>query len=125
MRTPSRTVSPTSCATVSRSDTRGNRSRPAAAAHYGRPVSDVEIREVDPTDEAELRRWWETGHEAMAGRPYDLRPTWATTRVAMSRPHDDFEQTLWAAYDGDAIVGAGTQMLPIADNLAMAYGDVT
>ena len=37
----------------------------------------LEIREVDPSDEAELHRWWETSHEAMAGRPYDLRPTWA------------------------------------------------
>ncbi len=85
----------------------------------------VEIREVDPNDEAELRRWWETGHETMAGRPYDLRPTWATTRATMTVPHDDFEQTLLAAYDGDAMVGSAIRVLPIADNLAMSYADVT
>ncbi len=85
----------------------------------------VEIREVDPNDEAELRRWWETGHEAMVGRPYDLRPTWATTRATMTVPHDDFEQTLLAAYDGDAMVGSAIRVLPIADNLAMSYADVT
>jgi GNAT superfamily N-acetyltransferase len=88
-------------------------------------VSDVEVREVDPDDEAELRRWWETGHEAMAGRPYDLRPTWETTRATMTRPHDDFEQTLLAAYDGGAMVGAAIQVLPVADNLSMSYADVT
>ncbi|MEO6511589.1 MAG: GNAT family N-acetyltransferase, partial [Nocardioides sp.] len=85
----------------------------------------VEIRAVDPADEVELHRWWETGHEAMAGRPYDLRPTWATTRASMTRPHDDFEQTLLAAYDGTTMVGAGQLVLPVADNLAMAYADVT
>jgi GNAT superfamily N-acetyltransferase len=85
----------------------------------------VEIREVDPADEAALHRWWQAGHEAMAGRPFDLRPTWPTTRAAMTRPHDDFEQTLLAAYDDDSVVGAALLLLPIADNLAMAYADVT
>ena len=33
----------------------------------------MEIREVDPADEAALHRWWQAGHEAMAGRPFDLR----------------------------------------------------
>jgi len=85
----------------------------------------VDIREVDPGDEAGLHQWWRTGHEAMAGRPFDLRPSWATTRAVMTRPHDDFEQTLLAAYDGAEMVGAALLMLPVADNLAMAYADVT
>jgi GNAT superfamily N-acetyltransferase len=85
----------------------------------------VEIREVDPSDEAELHRWWETGHEAMAGRPYDLRPTWETTRATTTRPHDDFRRTLLAAYDDAVMVGSAILVLPIADNLAMSYADVT
>ena len=85
----------------------------------------VEVREVDPSDEAELHRWWETGHEAMAGRPYDLRPTWETTRATTTRPHDDFRQTLLAAYDEAVMVGSAILVLPIADNLAMSYADVT
>jgi len=85
----------------------------------------IEIRAVEPGDEGELHRWWETGHEAMAGRPFDLRPTWESTRATTTRPHDDFEQTLLAAYDGQAMVGAGILVLPVADNLAMAYADVT
>ena len=88
-------------------------------------MPDYEVREVDPGDEAELHRWWATGHEAMVGRPHDLRPTWETTRAVMTRPHDDFEQTLLAAFQGDTMVGSGLVMLPIADNLAMAYADVT
>lgn len=84
-----------------------------------------EIRVVDPGDEEELHRWWQTGHEAKSGRPYDLRPTWETTRAVMRVPHDDFQQTLLAAYDGQELVGAGLLTLPVADNLSMSYADVT
>jgi GNAT superfamily N-acetyltransferase len=84
-----------------------------------------EIREVDAADEDQLRRWWATGHEAMAGRPYDLRPTWETMRAITQSPHPDFEQTLLAAYDGEEMVGAAMQMFPVADNLTMSYADVT
>src|SRR4051794_19324460 len=91
----------------------------------GGSVTGVEIREVDSADEAELHRWWATGHEAMAGRPYDLRQTWETTRALMGRPHDDFHQTLLGAYAGAAMVGSAIQVLPVADNLAMSYADVT
>ena len=88
-------------------------------------MPDYEVREVDPADEAELHRWWTTGHEAMAGRPYDLRPSWETTRAVMTRPHDDFQQTLLAAFQGEEMVGSGLVMLPIADNLTMTYAGVT
>ncbi len=84
-----------------------------------------EIRDVDPSDEQELRRWWETGHEAMAGRPYDLRPTWETMRAITQSPHHDFQQTLLAAYDDAGMVGAAMQMFPVSDNLTMSYADVT
>src|SRR3954451_15419986 len=83
-----------------------------------------EIREVDPADEDELRRWWHAGHEAMAGRPHDLRESWETTRVTMSRPHGDFEKTLLTAHDGDDVVGSAMLTLPVADNLSMSYADV-
>ena len=56
-------------------------------------MPELDIREVDPRDKAELQCWWATGHEAMAGRPYDLRQTWETTQAVMTRPHDDFQQT--------------------------------
>jgi GNAT superfamily N-acetyltransferase len=85
----------------------------------------VQIRVVDPTNEEQLHQWWATGHQAMTGRPYDLRPTWATMRAITRRPHHDFQQTLLAAYDGEAIVGSAMQMFPVADNLAMSYADVT
>ena len=84
-----------------------------------------EIRVIDPADEAELRRWWATGHQAMAGRPYDLRDTWETTRAMMSRPHDDFQETLLAAYADGEMVGSAQLLLPVADNLTMSYADVT
>jgi GNAT superfamily N-acetyltransferase len=87
-------------------------------------VTDIEVREVDPADEDVLHRWWAVRHEAEAGRPYDLRQTWETTRALMARPHDDFQQTVLAAFQGEAMVGAGVVTLPIADNLAMAYAEV-
>jgi len=94
-------------------------------APYGRPVNGFEVREVDPGDEAELHRWWATGHDAMAGRPYDLRPPWETMRAITQSPHRDFQQTLLAAYDGEGMVGSAMQMFPVADNLTMSYADVT
>jgi GNAT superfamily N-acetyltransferase len=86
----------------------------------------VEIREVDPADEPELRRWWETKDEAMASRPCPtLNPSWATARVTLPHPHADFRQTLLTAYHGDAVVGCAILVLPVADNLTMSYADVT
>ena len=37
-------------------------------------MSRIEVREVDATDAAELRRWWQCGHDARADRPYDPLP---------------------------------------------------
>ncbi len=84
-----------------------------------------EIRVVDTADEDELHRWWQTGHHAMSGRPYDLRPIWPTIRAITQKPHHDFQQTLLAAYDGSEMVGSALQMFPVSDNLAMSYADVT
>jgi len=61
----------------------------------------------------------------MAGRPYDLRPTWETMRAIAQHPHHDFQQTLLAAYEGDEMVGSAMQTFPVADNLTMSYADVT
>jgi GNAT superfamily N-acetyltransferase/RimJ/RimL family protein N-acetyltransferase len=88
-------------------------------------VSQIDVREIDPADESLLHDWWQSGHDAMADRPYDLNPTWETSRRILPRPHDDFQQTLLAAYDGAELVGSAQTMLPIADNLTMCYAEVT
>lgn len=86
----------------------------------------VEIREVDPADEAGLRRWWETTDDALSSRPCpELNPTWETQRTAFTHPHQDFRQTLLVAEDGDHAVGAAIHVLPMTDNLKMSYADVT
>jgi GNAT superfamily N-acetyltransferase len=86
----------------------------------------VEIREVDPGDEAELHRWWRTTDDAMSGRPCPgLNPTWETQRAAFTTPHPDFRQALLTAYDDGEAVGTVIHVLPLTDNLKMSYADVT
>jgi GNAT superfamily N-acetyltransferase len=87
-------------------------------------MPDFEVREVDVHDEAQLHRWWQAGHDAMAGRAYDLFPSWENGRAVLPTPHGDFDQMLLAAHQGDAVVGVAMSVLPVADNLTMSYADV-
>ena len=52
-------------------------------------VSDIDIREVDRTDEAQLHAWWSAGHEAMSQRPVDLWPDWEISRLSLPEVDPD------------------------------------
>ena len=84
----------------------------------------TEIRDVDLTDEATLHRWWEIHHDAQNDRPLDYTASWDVARVSLPTPGPDFHIELFAAYDGDVMVGAGLVNLPMADNPRMCYFDV-
>lgn len=84
----------------------------------------IEIRDVDKADEVALHRWWEVCHDAQSDRPVDYFPVWEVARVALPTPHPDFRVELFAACDGDRMLGAGLVNLPQTDNLRMAYFDV-
>jgi GNAT superfamily N-acetyltransferase len=87
-------------------------------------VSDVEIREVDRADEAELHAWWSSGHAAMSERPVDLWPDWEISRLSLPQADADNRIVLLGAYDGDAMVGSVLAVLPLKDNTHLAFLDV-
>ncbi|GAA2119640.1 GNAT family N-acetyltransferase [Nocardioides bigeumensis] len=81
----------------------------------------VELRVVDPSDEAVLRDWWEVGHAAEAERPHSPWPKWAQSRVALPAHNPERELTLVTAYDGGSPVGASMFSLPTKDNDHLAF----
>ncbi len=84
----------------------------------------IEITEIDPTDEAALRSWWEVGNAASAERPFDAWPVWDVTKRAMPVPRTDGRRTLaTAAVDGE-VVGAAFMWLFLLDNTHLAEIDV-
>lgn len=84
----------------------------------------IELRDVDKHDEPTLRRWWEIYRAAQTDRPVDYTIGWDVARVALPTEREDFHVELFAAHDGDHMVGAGMVNLPMSDNLHLAYLDV-
>ena len=85
----------------------------------------LEIREVDRTDEAQLRAWWDCGHEALSERTYDLWPSWEQSRVWLAHDNPEQQITLLAAYDeSGALAGCAHVQMPQVDNPHMVYADV-
>jgi len=83
-------------------------------------VGDIEVREVDLTDERDLRSWWEVGHAAEAERPLDLWTPWEVARKALPAPRPYARTVLLAAHDGERTVGAGALELMDKDNTHLA-----
>jgi GNAT superfamily N-acetyltransferase len=79
-------------------------------------VSDIDIREVERTDEAQLHAWWSAGHAAMSHRPVDLWPDWEISRLFLPEVDPDNRIVLLGAYAGDAMVGCALAYLPLKDN---------
>ena len=87
-------------------------------------MSDVDIREVDRADEAQLHAWWSAGHAAMSERPVDLWPDWEISRLSLPEVDPDNRIVLLGAYDGDAMVGSGLTVLPLKDNTHLGFLEV-
>jgi GNAT superfamily N-acetyltransferase len=87
-------------------------------------TDDLELREVDRTDEDQLHDWWSTGHEAMSSRPVDLWPDWEISRHALPQVDPHVRTTLLGAYDGDTMVGSGLAALPLQDNTHLGLVEV-
>ena len=60
-------------------------------------MSALQIREVDPRDEAALRSWWEVGRDASAERPLEAWPVWEVSRALLPVPRTDGRQVLLEA----------------------------
>jgi GNAT superfamily N-acetyltransferase len=87
-------------------------------------VSDVDIREVDRTDEAQLHDWWSAGHAAMSQRPVDLWPDWETSRLSLPEVDPDNRVILLAAYADGVMVGSALTFEPLEDNTHMGALEV-
>lgn len=87
-------------------------------------MTDLDLHEIDPSDEPALRAWWEVGHASSAERPFDAWPAWEVSRVALPRPRPDSRVTLLAAVEGGTVVGTALLNLFLLDNTHLAEVDV-
>lgn len=100
------------------------RATAADRRHYGRRVVDIE--QINPSNQAALKAWWEVGQAANAHRPGKPWPLWEQSRVALPSPNPERGLTLLGAIDGREMVGAGILIRPLKENLhtAMAFAYV-
>jgi GNAT superfamily N-acetyltransferase len=84
----------------------------------------VDIREIDPADEALVHRHWAIGKAAEdASRPYDFYPPWESTWLASTQPRQDADTVVLGAFDDDVMWGAGRVYLSLLDNLHTASAE--
>jgi GNAT superfamily N-acetyltransferase len=80
----------------------------------------TEIRVLDPSDDAELRAYWEVGAACSALDPFSRWPAWETARRVWSMPDPQVDRCLHGAFDGPAggqrMVGGVWRGAPLADN---------
>jgi GNAT superfamily N-acetyltransferase len=85
----------------------------------------MDIRLLDPADDAALHRFWEIGKAAdNASRPYDFFAPWETARAAYRHGRPGFRDALIGAFDGPLMVGAAFLRLPEMDNRHLGFADV-
>jgi GNAT superfamily N-acetyltransferase len=89
-------------------------------------VTDIEIKLVDPADEAQLKPWWSVRATANAHRLEHLMPGWEATRRRYRAPLPEYDAVLLGAFtDGeDTMVGAGRLVLHRKENPHLANADV-
>ena len=83
-------------------------------------MGEIDIREVDRSDEDQLHAWWSAGHAAMSHRPVDLWPDWEVSRLSMPEVDPETDLVLLGAYAGDAMVGCALIFMPLMDNTHLA-----
>jgi GNAT superfamily N-acetyltransferase len=84
----------------------------------------LEIRDVDLSDEGQLRQWYDVWRAAQSHRRADLIPSWAASGRALSTSPPGFALQLFGAFDGDTQMGACLVNLPLDDNPTVVYADV-
>ena len=81
----------------------------------------LDITEIDPSDEAALRAFWETEQAAArADRPHPVLRPWAALLHTASRPSPYHRHTWLAARDGARTVGVAEIALTVEDNTHLA-----
>lgn len=92
-------------------------------ASYPEPV---DIREIDRSDEDQLKQFWLVGKDAEdAYRPYDFYPPFESARQAYvdgGRP--GFRNQMLGAFDGGRLVGRSYLNFPTMDNTHLCFFDL-
>ena len=83
----------------------------------------METRPLDPSDDAQMRRFHEIMWRAEKedGRPWNPMWTYEEAAAIFREPTSDRRVVGVAAFDGDTMVGAGFLMLSLLDNLDTAF----
>jgi len=85
----------------------------------------VEIREIDPRDDALTRTFWEVGKAAdEVDRPWSTYWPWESARAAFAFPSTSMRKALFAAFDGDQMVGCAEVSFPLLDNTHSASPEI-
>jgi len=84
----------------------------------------IEIRELDRTDMAQVRAFWQVEHDAVADRPYNTFVAWRAAETYIPMDFPDRLRYFTAAWDGDTMVGAMAGGGPLTDNLHLAHCEV-
>ncbi len=87
-------------------------------------MADIEVREIDRSDEGQLHDWWSCGHAAMSQRPVDLWPDWEVSRYSLPQADPENRIDLLGAYAGDTMVGSALVFMPLEDNVHLGAFDV-
>lgn len=84
----------------------------------------TDIVEIDPSDEAALRAYWETEQAAIrADRPHAVLRTWRTI-LTHAQPFPHYRRTFLVARDGDTVVGVAEIGGAVDDNTHLAELEV-
>ncbi len=87
--------------------------------------ADVEIRELDVTDPAARRAWFEVmDRSARADRPHALLEGFTAFEVSATEPGEHARRVRLEARDGDALIGVAELELPLTENLDVGWGEV-
>jgi RimJ/RimL family protein N-acetyltransferase len=77
----------------------------------------VDIREIDPGDEATLHRWWELAAAVdRLNRPWSWFTAWESAKATWQNPSSAWERILLGAFDDDRLVGGTNLQLSLHDN---------
>jgi len=85
----------------------------------------IEVRRIDPADEAEVRNWWTTTKAAREERVLDPTPPFESEWAGLRVPSPHGETVAMGAFSGPDLVGTAKVWLPRADNTHMLWGAVT
>jgi GNAT superfamily N-acetyltransferase len=84
----------------------------------------IEVRRIDPADEALVRDWWTVTKAARAERALDPTQPFETELAGLRVPSPNGDSVALGAFSGPDLVGTAKVWLPRVDNTHMLWGGV-